>query len=106
MAFAGLLIVGVLLALPLAIGICATLGAVLMAVDWLTSRCPGCGQQQMRWTNGIRETYPTGRGTGSFYLCRSCGGRWFWSNDDRGWEDASSPDRAWAFVEAHGGRAR
>lgn len=55
---------------------------------------------QMRQTNGIFETYPTGRGTGSFYLCGSCGGRWFWSNDDRGWVDASSPDLAWAFVDS------
>jgi hypothetical protein len=104
-AIAGVFVLGVLLAFPVAIGVCATLGGILMTVDRLTTRCPGCDQRQMRQTNGICETYPTGRGTGRFYLCRSCGGRWFWSNDDRGWVDASSPDLAWAFVDAHDGQA-
>jgi hypothetical protein len=78
-AIAGVFVVGVLLAFPVAIGICAALGGFLMAVDRLTTGCPGC---RLR-----------------FYLCRACGGRWFWSKDDRAWQDASSPDFAWAFVE-------
>ncbi len=53
----------------------------------------------MRQANAIHETYPTGHGTGLFYLCQACGSRWFWSNDDRAWQDASSPDFAWAFDE-------
>jgi hypothetical protein len=99
---AGLFVLGVLLAFPLAIGICATLGGVLMVADRLTTRCPGCGQRRMRCTNGIRETYPTGRGTGRFYLCGACGGRWFWSNDDGTWRNASSPNFEWAFVARSG----
>ena len=98
-AIAGVFVVGVLLAFPLAIAICTALGGVLVALDRLTTRCPGCGQRRMRCTNGIRTTYPSHRGTGLFYLCRACGGRWFWSNDERAWQDASSPDFGWAFAE-------
>ena len=98
-AIAGTFVVGALFAFPLAIAVCAALGGVLMAVDRLTTRCPGCGLRRMCQTNGIRTTYPTGRGTGKFYLCRAGGGRWFWSNDARAWRDASSPGFAWAFIE-------
>jgi hypothetical protein len=100
-----LFVAGVLLAFPLAIGICGALGGVLVAIDRLTTRCPRCKQRRMRCTNGIRETYPTGRGTGLFYLCRACSSWWFWSNDDRAWQDASSPDFMWAFVDRRGGKA-
>jgi hypothetical protein len=99
---AGLFVLGVLLAFPLAIGICVTLGGILMVADRLTTRCPGCGQRRMRCTNGIQETYPTGRGTGRFYLCGACGDRWFWSNDDGTWRNASSPNFEWAFVAGSG----
>jgi hypothetical protein len=51
----------------------------------------------MRSPNAICETYPTGRGTGKFYLCDACSARWFWSNDDRGWLDASDAKFDWAF---------
>ena len=98
-AVAGVFVVGLLLAFPIAIGVCAALGSIFMAVDRLTIRCPSCGQRQLRCTNGIHETYPTGRGTGNFYLCGACGGRWFWSNDDRAWQNASAPEFAWAFVK-------
>jgi hypothetical protein len=93
------LVGGVLLAFPLAICICASLGWVLITFDRLTARCPDCNQRRMRCTNGIRETYPTGRGTGKFYLCDGCKRRWFWSNDDRAWRDAADPDFDWAFAE-------
>jgi hypothetical protein len=93
------LVAGVLLAFPIAICICACLGWVLMTFDRATTRCPACNTRQMRWTNGIRETYPTGRGTGRFYLCEACKRRWFWSNDDRCWRDAKDSDFDWAFAE-------
>jgi hypothetical protein len=41
-AIAGVFVLGVLLAFPVAIGVCAALGGVLMTVDRLTIRCPGC----------------------------------------------------------------
>lgn len=81
---------GVVLAFPLAILICALLGGVLMAYDRLTTRCPVCQARKMKRINAIRETYPTGEGTGSFYLCSACGRRSFWSNDDNAWEDATA----------------
>jgi hypothetical protein len=93
------LVVGVLLAFPIAILLCACLGWVLMTLDRATTRCPGCNARQMRCANGIRETYPTGRGTGKFYLCEACKRRWFWSNDDRCWRDADDSDFDWAFAE-------
>jgi hypothetical protein len=96
---AALLVAGVLLAFPVAIGICAFFGAVFLTVDRLTTRCPSCGTRSMRLTNGIRETFPTGRGTGTFYLCAACGQRWFWSNDDRQWQEAANPAFNWAFPQ-------
>jgi hypothetical protein len=92
-----ILVGGVLLAFPLAVGICMFLGLILMTIDRLTTRCPDCRARRMRLTNGIKETYPTGRGTGTFYRCESCQRRWFWSNDDRAWQDASAPRYDWAF---------
>ena len=93
-----LFVLGVIAAFPLAIGICTLLGGLLMTIDWLTTRCPNCWMTRcMRMTDAIRETYPTGRGTGRFYLCRNCGQRSFWSNDDRAWQDASDADFDWAF---------
>ena len=35
-------VVGVILAFPLAIGICTLLGGLLVAFDLLTTRCPNC----------------------------------------------------------------
>jgi hypothetical protein len=93
------LIVGVLLAFPIAICLCAGVGWVLMTFDRLTTRCPSCTQRKMRYTNGIHETYPTGRGTGTFYLCDACSHRWFWSNDDRCWRDATDANYDWAFAD-------
>src|SRR5258708_2094356 len=89
--------VGLILAFPLAISICALLGGSLVAFDRLTTRCPNCHVRRMKMTNGIRETYPTGRGTGRFYLCSACGKRAFWSNDNRAWENASASDFNWAY---------
>jgi hypothetical protein len=85
LVFAG----GILLAFPFAIGLCTLLGFVLLTIDRMTTRCPSCGDRAMRIVNGIRETFPTGEGTGWFYACVSCGRRSFWSNDDRVWQDAS-----------------
>jgi hypothetical protein len=82
--------IGVLAAFPLAVGICAVLGAITMGIDRLTNPCPGCGRRTLRCVNAIRETYPTGAGTGSFYICGHCDRRWFWSNDDKQWTDASA----------------
>jgi hypothetical protein len=79
------LAVGAVAAFPLAIGICAFLGFIVVMMDRLTTECPGCGGRTMGLVSGITETYPTGKGTGRCYSC----GRWFWSNDDRGWRDAS-----------------
>ncbi|HEX7380382.1 MAG TPA: DUF1553 domain-containing protein [Pirellulales bacterium] len=87
----------VALAFPLAIAICAFAGGILMAFDRLTTRCPNCHARQMKVANGILETYPTGRGTGNFYLCGGCGRRSFWSNDERDWQDASGSRFDWAY---------
>src|SRR5436305_15028919 len=93
---AGLFILGVLLAFPLAIGICVALGGELLALDRLTTRCPRCGKRRMRLINGIR-------GKGWFYRCLACEGRWFWSGY-RAWREASSPHFDWLFVEGQVGR--
>src|SRR5262249_20577916 len=92
-------LIGVVLAFPTAIAICALLGGLLSVVDRLITCCLQCGERRMHWTNGIRETYPTGRGTGRFYFCSACGQRSFWSNDGHGWQDASDASFDWAFVE-------
>jgi hypothetical protein len=93
-----ILVVGAILAFPLAVAICTFLGAILWAYEWLTIRCPSCqGRRCMQHKNGIKETFPTGRGTGRFYLCRSCGQRSFWSNDDKGWQDATDAKYDWAY---------
>lgn len=96
---AALLVAGVLLAFPFAIGICAFFGAVFLTVDRLTTRCPSCRVRSMRLTNGIRESFPTGRGTGLFYLCEACGQRWFYSHDDWQWQEAASSAFDWAFSQ-------
>ena len=83
----GLLMSGLLLAIPLAMGICAACGWLLHTVDRLTTRCPGCGQRRMEL---IGEAYG---GPGRWlYLCGACSGRWVWSNHERAWQDASPPD--------------
>jgi len=95
---------GVLLAFPLAVAICTCLGWMLVTIDRLTTRCPTCGVRRMRLTNGSRETYPSGRGTGRFYLCEACRRRWFWSNDDWAWQNASDRDFEWAYGEGRESR--
>jgi hypothetical protein len=85
-----MLLVGVVLAFPLAIGICTALGLVLVIVERWATPCPKCAARKLRNINGIRETYPTGKGTGTFYVCDDCQHRVFWSNDDRGWQDANA----------------
>ena len=65
----GIFVVGILLAFPTAIAICATGGLIAHIYDRLTTARPKCGRKKMKGVNGIRETYPTGRGTGTFYLC-------------------------------------
>ena len=83
---------GIILAFPLAIAICAALGFVLMTVERLRTPCPKCGARKLKNVNGIRETYPTGKGTGTFYVCEVCAHRVFWSNDDRAWQDANAQE--------------
>jgi hypothetical protein len=78
----------IVLAIPLGIGVCLACGLLLTARDGLTTRCPGCRRLAMRAVDGIRETYPTGKGTGLGYVCENCHARWFWSYDDRAWQDA------------------
>src|SRR5262245_23204553 len=87
-----LFVIGVLLAFPLAICICAFLGFLLQTYQRRTTPCPDCAKYQMRWVNCIKETYPDGRNTGAFYVCDACCRRWFWSNDDRGFRDASGAE--------------
>lgn len=87
-----ILLVGLVLAFPLAIAISAALGFVLTTADRWTTRCPNCGARKLRNVNGIRETYPTNEGTGTFYACDVCQHRAFWSNDDRGWQDANASE--------------
>jgi hypothetical protein len=91
------LLFGLMLAVPIAIGTCALIGWVMLIVNRPTIQCPTCHALQMRSTNAIRETYLTGRGTGQFYVCEACSKRWFWSNDDRTWELASKAHYDWAF---------
>ncbi len=90
-------IVGVILAFPVAVAICAFAGGMLIACDRLITRCPACRARSLRITNGIRETFPASGGTGWFYLCRACGNRSFWSNDSREWKDASGSVFDWAY---------
>lgn len=90
-------VIGLILAFPLAVAICAFLGGMFIAVDRLITRCPVCHARSMRTANAIRETYPTAVGTGRFYVCRACGKRSFWSNDSREWKDASDSAFDWAY---------
>lgn len=85
-------VLGILAAFPLAIGICSVLGAIVLAVERLTTRCPACGSRSMKHVNSIRETYPTGKGTGRFYSCQSCHRNWFWSRDEEDWREASAEE--------------
>src|SRR5262245_7198301 len=55
---AGLFVLGVALAFPLAIGICLAAGGVLIGVDWFTAHCPGF-RQVRRWVR--RRQYRPGR---------------------------------------------
>jgi hypothetical protein len=55
---AGLFIIGVLLAFPLAIGVVVAVGGVLIGVDRFTSQLPGC-RQLRRWLR--RRQYRPGR---------------------------------------------
>lgn len=52
-------------------------------------RCPVCRIGVLQAVNGIRETYPTGKGTGTFYICSDCAKRFFWSNDGQEYQDSS-----------------
>ncbi len=72
--------------------ICAFSGFLIQTHRRLTTPCLYCAQQQFRWVNGIRETCPTGCGTGTFYVCGVCLRRWFRSNDDREFRDASGSE--------------
>jgi hypothetical protein len=96
-----MLIVLYVLALILAIALVLRSAVALSAaIDGQMTHCPRCGKNRcMQVTNGIDETYPTGRGTGRFYLCASCGQRSFWSNDDDDWQDASEAKFDWAYRE-------
>lgn len=55
---AGLFIVGVVLAFPLAIGVCAAFAGVFIALDRFTNWCPGFSHLR-RWLR--RRTYRPGR---------------------------------------------
>jgi hypothetical protein len=55
---AGLFVVGVVLAFPLAIGICVAVSSVLIGVDRFTARCPGCRQLRRRFR---KRQYRPGR---------------------------------------------
>jgi hypothetical protein len=96
-----LVLIGVALAFPLAICICAFLGFLLQTYHRLTTPCPHCAQHRLRSFSGIKETYPTGRNTGTFYVCDACSWRWFWSNDEREFRDASSAEYDRCFPTAH-----
>jgi hypothetical protein len=87
-----LLIVGIVLAVPMAIGISAALGFIIVTVHRWSTPCPKCGAHKLSGVDFIRETYPTGKGTGTFYRCENCHHRAFWSNDDRGWRDANAQE--------------
>ena len=84
-----ILVCGVLLAFPAAICISALLGYILMTWERKRTPCPSCGAYALRWLDGIRETYPTGRGTGNLYECEVCHHRAWWSNDDQQWQQPS-----------------
>jgi hypothetical protein len=45
---AALFVLGVVLAFPLAIGICLVASGVLVGIDWFTTRCPGFRQVRRR----------------------------------------------------------
>lgn len=93
LAIFGVLIAGVVLAFPMAIGLCTALGAVLCLLDHLTTVCPGCGaRRKMACISAIRTSYPNNCGTGRFYQCKNCQSRWLWSDKERVWQDASSAD--------------
>jgi hypothetical protein len=56
------LVCGMVLAFPAAICVCALLGYLLTKHHRRTTPCPSCRAFALRYVDGIRETYPTGRG--------------------------------------------
>ncbi len=77
-----------LLVLSPAILYAVALVLVAIRIHIFPPRCPQCNRRTLRVAGGIRETYPTGKGTGSFYQCKRCRKKLFWANDDHQWHDA------------------
>jgi len=79
----------ILLVLSPAVLYALALALAAIRIHVLPPRCPACHRRSLRQAGAIRETYPTGKGTGSFYQCESCGKKWFWANDDHQWHDST-----------------
>jgi hypothetical protein len=81
---------GIVFRSPVVVGVGLVVWLTLTITKGRTARCPACGVAKMRCVGGIKEAYPSGKGTGWSYLCEQRGQRWWWSNDRRAWEDASA----------------
>jgi predicted RNA-binding Zn-ribbon protein involved in translation (DUF1610 family) len=67
-------VIGGILAGPLAILLCALAGSILKRIEQAT-KCPACGTASLTCVTRLRTNPPTG--TGSYYVCECCGVRWF-----------------------------
>lgn len=82
-----LCIIGLFLAVPLAIGPCLA-SRSLVAIPERLRPCPACASRKLQVVARVRESQPLG----SLYFCATCECRCFWSDDSFAWYDVSGPE--------------